>query len=321
MKALVTGATGFIGSHLVEELIRKGYRVGCLARKTSNLKWIEGFDVNILYGDCEDEGSLRQIPSDTDIVFHLAGLTKARRDEDFFCVNEKGTENLLRVVSSGLPGLKRFVYLSSLAAVGPSKDGEPVNETSETRPVSSYGKSKLAGEDAVAKYRNSVPATIIRPPAVYGPRDRDFYVLFKMLKKGFYPYWGKCYYSLLYVDDLIRGLILASEEKEAAGEVYFLSDGKVYSNEDLVGEIAGVLGSRITKVRIPKPFVTFLAKVNEKVSKNVSIVSGDRLNDIKYSNWTCDSSKAGKQLKFIPKVTIKEGIKWTADWYRIHQWL
>jgi nucleoside-diphosphate-sugar epimerase len=321
MKALVTGATGFIGSHLVEELIKKGYEVSCLARKTSKLKWIEGFDVDILYGDCEDEVSLRQIPSDTDIVFHLAGVTKARKDEDFFCVNERGTENLLRAVSSQVPGLKRFVYLSSLAAVGPSRNGVPMDETSEANPVSSYGKSKLAGENAVAKYRSSLPATIIRPPAVYGPRDKDFYILFKMLKKGFYPYWGKCYYSLLYVDDLVRGLMVASEEEEAEGEVYFLSDGRVYSNEDLVTEIACVLGTRITKVRVPKPLMTFLARANERLSKDVSVVSGDRLNDIKYSNWTCDSSKAGKDLKFIPKVTIKEGIKWTADWYRIHQWL
>jgi nucleoside-diphosphate-sugar epimerase len=321
MKALVTGATGFIGSHLVEELIKKGFEVSCLVRRTSNLKWIEAFDVDVLYGDCEDEVSLRQIPSDTDIVFHLAGVTKARKDEDFFCVNGKGTENLLRAVSSQAPGLKRFVYLSSLAAVGPSRNGIPVNETSETNPVSSYGKSKLAGENAVAKYRHSVPATIIRPPAVYGPRDKDFYILFKMLKKGFYPYWGKCYYSLLYVDDLVRGLMLASEEEEAEGEVYFLSDGRVYSNEELTGEIACVLGTRITKVRIPKPFMMFLARANERLSRDVSVISGDRLNDIKYSNWTCDSSKAGKDLKFIPKVTIKEGIKWTADWYRIHQWL
>lgn len=321
MKALVTGATGFIGSHLVEELVKRGYGITCLARKTSNLKWIEGLKVDILYGDCEDGGSLKQLPADLDVVFHLAGLTKARRDEEFFCVNCQGTENLLKAMSERVPGLKRFVYLSSLAAAGPSRNGSPVNETSEVRPVSSYGKSKLAGEDAVAKYRDRIPATIIRPPAVYGPRDRDFYVLFRMLKKGFYPHWGKCYYSLLYVDDLIRGLIMAAEKKEAEGGVYFLSDGRVYSNEELVNEITDALGTRVVKIRIPKPVMTLLARLNERLSRKASIVSGDRINDFKYPNWTCDSSKAGTDLKFIPKVAIKEGIKWTADWYRIHQWL
>lgn len=321
MKALVTGATGFIGSHLVEELVKRGYRVTCLVRKTSNLKWIEGLDADILYGDCENEESLRRLPSDLDIVFHLAGLTKARRDEDFFRVNGKGTENVLRAVTGQAAGLKRFVYLSSLAAVGPSRNGAPVNEDLAERPVSSYGKSKLAGEEAVVKYRDSIPATIIRPPAVYGPRDKDFYVLFRMLKKGFYPHWGKCYYSLLYVDDLVRGLIVAAEDREAEGSKYFLSDGKVYSNEDIVDEITDSLGARIMKVRIPRPIMTLLAGLNDRLSKKVSIISGDRINDFKYSNWTCDSSKAAKDLGFIPKVSLKEGIKWTADWYRIHQWL
>lgn len=321
MKALVTGATGFIGSHLVEELIKRGYLVTCLARKTSNLKWIEGLKADILFGDCEDEGSLNQLPADLDIVFHLAGLTKARRDKDFFCVNGRGTENLLKTVLVRVPGLKRFVYLSSLAAAGPSRNGLPVDEASETRPVSSYGRSKLAGEESVARYGDRIPATIIRPPAVYGPRDRDFCVLFKMLKKGFYPHWGKCYYSLLYVDDLIRGLMMAAEEKDAEGGTYFLSDGNVHSDEELVDEITSALGARVVKMRVPKPIMTLLARLNDRLSRKVSIISGDRINDIKYSNWTCDSSKAEKDFKFIPKVTIKEGIKWTADWYRIHQWL
>ena len=321
MKALVTGATGFIGSHLVEELIKKGYGVTCLVRKTSHLKWIEGLEVDILYGDCEDGDSLRQIPPDLDYVFHLAGLTKARRDEDFFCVNVKGTENLLRAVSARAPGVKRFIHLSSLAAAGPSRNGSPLDESSEPRPVSSYGKSKLESEGVIMRHRNALPVTIIRPPAVYGPRDRDFSVLFKMLKKGFYPYWGKCYYSLLYVDDLVRGVIMAAEEKDAEGGMYFLSDGKIYSNEDIVNEIANVLDAKIMKMRIPRPLMTVLVKISEKMGRGASIINQDKLKELNYFHWTCDSSKAEKDFRFVPKVSIKEGIKWTADWYRIHQWL
>ncbi|MCL5024346.1 MAG: NAD-dependent epimerase/dehydratase family protein [Nitrospirae bacterium] len=321
MKALVTGATGFIGSHLVEELIKKGYDVTCLVRKTSNLKWIEGLKVALLYGDCGDEGSLARIPSDLSYVFHLAGLTKAREEGDFFCVNTKGTENLLMSVSVKAKGMKRFIHLSSLAAAGPSRNGASLDETCEPKPVSSYGKSKLESEGAIMRFKGALPATIIRPPAVYGPRDKDFHVLFKILKKGFYPHWGKCYYSLLYVDDLVRGLIMAAEEKEAEGGIYFLSDGNVYSNEDIANEIVKVLDSRAVKIRIPTAFMSLLAKVNERVSKDVSIISRDRLKDMKYTHWTCDPSKARKDFRFVPKVTIKEGIKWTADWYRIHQWL
>ena len=288
MKALVTGATGFIGSHLVDELIKKGYEVACLARKTSNLKWIEGLDITVLYGDCEDEESLKDIPSDAQYIFHLAGLTKAKNDEDFFCVNVKGTENLLKAVSERMPGLKRFVYLSSLSATGPSENGTPVNETSESRPVSSYGRSKLGGEGMVAKYRDSIPSTIIRPPAVYGPRDKDFHVLFKMLKKGFYPYWGKCYYSLLYVDDLIRGLIMAAEGQETEGGIYFLSDGKVYSNEDIVNEISSVLEAKIVKLRIPKPLMSVLVGIGEKLGKESSIINRDKLKELNCFHWVCN---------------------------------
>jgi nucleoside-diphosphate-sugar epimerase len=321
MKALVTGATGFIGSHLVEELIKKGYDVTCLVRKTSNLRWIEGHEVTLFRGDCEDEGSLAHLPPDFDYIFHIAGLTKAQREKDFFCVNVKGTENLLRAVSAKGKGIRRFIHLSSLSAAGPSRNGAPVNEASEPGPVSSYGKSKLESEGAIMRYRDRIPVTIVRPPAVYGPRDRDFYVLFKMLKKGFYPYLGKCYYSLLYVDDLIRGLVMAAEEKEAEGGVYFLSDGKVYSNEDIVNEISGVLGTRIVKVRMPRPLMAVLVGITERLGRGSSIINRDKLRELNCVHWTCDSSKAAKDFKFVPKVTIKEGIKWTADWYRIHQWL
>lgn len=322
MKALVTGASGFIGSHLVEELTRKGYDVTCLVRQTSSLKWIEGLDVKLLCGDCEDPDSLRRIPGDFDYVFHLAGLTKAPREEDFFRANVKGTENLLKAVSEKDNRVKRFIHLSSLAAAGPSMNGAPRTESSEPEPVSSYGKSKLESEGVIMRLKKDFPVTIIRPPAVYGPRDRDFYVLFRMLKRGFYPYWGKCYYSLLYVDDLVKGLVSAAEAKETEGGVYFLSDGSVYSNEDIVKEIAKVLGTRtVMRIRIPKPVLAVLVGIGKKMVKGTSIINRDKLRELKYIRWTCDSSKAGKDFGFVPKVSLKEGIKWTADWYRIHQWL
>lgn len=321
MKALVTGATGFIGSHLAEELVKKGYGVTCLVRKTSSHKWIEGLKADILYGDCEDSDSLTQIPPDLDYVFHVAGLTKARRDEEFFCVNVTGTENLVKAVAAKSPGLKRFVHLSSLSAAGPSRDGSPLTEASEPKPVSSYGRSKLESEGVIMRHRNALPVTIIRPPAVYGPRDRDFFVLFNMIKKGFYPYWGKCYYSLLYVDDLVRGVIMAAEGRDAEGGTFFLSDGRVYSNEDIVNEIASVFDTKVMKLRIPLPVLSVLVNVGEKLSKGATIINKDKLKELSYFHWTCDSSKAGKDFRFVPKVSIKEGIKWTADWYRIHQWL
>lgn len=320
MKALVTGATGFIGSHLVEELVKRGYDVTCLVRKTSNLRWLDGLKVNLVYGDCE-VGSLEDIPNDIEYVYHLAGLTKARREADFFCVNAKGTENLLKSLTSRSRRLKRFLYLSSLAAVGPSEDGSPVKEDVKPRPVSAYGKSKLEGELITLRYLNEVPVTIIRPPAVYGPRDQDLLVFLRILKRGFYPYWGKCYYSMLYVDDLVRGMILAAEDDAAVGEIYFLSDGGVYSNDDIASEIIQVINSKVMKVRVPISLMSLLIGLSGVFGKKASIINRDKLREIRYSHWVCDSKKAQNELGFRPKVMIKEGLKWTADWYRIHQWL
>lgn len=321
MKALVTGATGFIGSHLTEKLIEQGYAVTCLVRKTSNRRWIEGLDINIVFGDCEDEESLAGIPQDMDYVFHLAGLTKAKKDEDLYCANVKGTENLIRAVLTRTPALKKFVFMSSLAAAGPSMDGLSVNEDSEAHPVSNYGKSKLQAERIVTGQDKTLPATILRPPAVYGPRDRDFYVLFKMLKKGFYPDWGKCYYSMLYVDDLVNGIIAAAEAEDAAGKTYFLTDGRIYNSIELVSEIAKALDRRVLRIRIPKPVMTAITNISERLGDRVSIINRDKLRELKHTHWICDSSKAERELGFMPKVHIKEGMKWTADWYRINQWL
>lgn len=321
MKALVTGATGFIGSHLVEELVKSGYSVTCLVRKTSNQRWIEGLDTTIFYGDCEDASSLSSLASDFDYIFHAAGLTKARREEDFFCANVKGTENLLKAVSARRGQLKRFVYLSSLAAIGPSSDGGPVTETAEPKPVSSYGRSKLLGEELVLKFRGKLPVSIIRPPAVYGPRDKDFFVLFKMLKKGFYPYYGKCYYSMVYVEDLVRGLITVAEAESAEGGVYFLSDGRVHSNSEIINEILEAMNTRAFKVRIPKQLMSLFVKLGELAGGGLSILNQDKLRELRHSHWICSSAKAEKEAGFITKVAIKEGIRWTADWYKIHQWL
>ncbi|MDI6743940.1 MAG: NAD-dependent epimerase/dehydratase family protein [Thermodesulfovibrionales bacterium] len=321
MKTLVTGATGFIGSHLVEELLKRGHNVTCLVRKTSNLQWIDGLNVRVIYGDCAIKESLLNTVADFDYIFHLAGLTKAVNEKDFFSVNALGTENLVSDVIEKNPDIKRFVYLSSLAAAGPSHNSSPLKETDEPNPVSAYGRSKLEGERIVMRHKNTIPVTIIRPPAVYGPRDKDIYILFKLLKKGISLCWGKCYYSLLYVDDLVKGTMLSAESKTAEGEIFYLSDGRIYSNEEITEAIASTLGSKPVRLRIPRSLMPMLASIGQKLGNQSNIINKDKIRELQQSYWTCDSTKSRNELGFIPNVGIKEGVKWTADWYRIHQWL
>lgn len=320
MKALVTGATGFIGSHLTAALIRQGFDVVCLVRNTSSLKYLEGLNIKTVNGDCTDMESLSVAVKDVDYIFHLAGLTKAYSEKDYYNVNVKGTENIIKATIENNPGIKRFFYLSSLAAVGPSYDGKPLNEDCEQRPVSLYGRTKLEGEKIVYGNRGNLPVTIVRPPAVYGPRDRDLLVFFKMVKSGVIPYWGKCYYSFLYVDDLINGIILAALSEESAGEIFFMTDGNIYSSDDIIEAISDALQKRPVRLSVPKFVMPALGFIAEK-AKGLSIISTDRLRDMKYSHWICDTSKAMNRLKFKPEVKIKEGARWTADWYRINQWL
>lgn len=319
MKALVTGATGFIGSHLCEELIKRGYSVTCLVRDTSKLKWIENLDLTFVRGDCTDSESLLDVVHDFDYVLHLAGLTKSCSDDAFFSINAQGTENLIEAVAKKNPQLKRFVYISSLSAAGPSKNGTPLDEQTLPSPVSNYGKSKLEGEKALLQYKDTIPITILRPAAVYGPRDRDFLVLFKMIKKGIFPDWGKSYYSFLYIDDLVQGIILCAESKEAEGKTYFLSENSSHSNEEVMNVISSVLNAKAMRLKIPKFVIPFCSFIGEKT--NTGIINKDKMKEFIHSHWICNAGKVKEEIGFLPRVVIRKGMKWTADWYRIHKWL
>ncbi len=319
MKALVTGGTGFVGSHLVEALLKEGFEVHCLVRNISNKKWLDGLDVFFIEGDCCNRASLEKIRN-FDYIFHLAGLTKASSWQEFYTANVIGTENIVDVALKNNPGLKRFILLSSLAAAGPCEDGIPKCEDSPATPVSAYGRSKLMGEEVLLKFRDKIPFTILRPTGVYGPRDRDFYLFFKMINIGILPYFGKSYYTLIYIDDLIKGIILAAKSKEAEGKTYFLADGEVSTSDEIVSVIAESLQKRPIRIRIPRNIMPLIGRVASKIAKN-SIINNDKLIELKYTYWLCDISRARNELGFAPKVNIREGMKWTANWYRIHKWL
>ncbi len=320
MKVLITGGTGFIGSHLVEALLKEKADVFCIVRNPSKLRFLEGLPVKIIQADCSDKGSLKKIDWNFDYIFNLSGITKALHPEEFFIANYIGTKNLVEIALEKNPNLRRFVHVSSLAAVGPCKNGTPVDEQREPCPVSKYGKSKLLGEQAVEALKKSLPITIIRPPAVYGPRDRDFLTFFKMIKAGIVMYLTEGNYSIIYVDDLINGIILASRHENALGETFFISNREPSSTTEIISAISDALKKKPLKVKIPKQIGGFFIGVFQKIDKK-SIINSDKLAELLEPCWVCSTQKAEHLLGFNTKTNLKEGMEWTARWYKDNQWL
>jgi len=324
MKALITGATGFIGSHLAEKLLKKGFQVTCLTRNASSPGWLEGLDIKLVQGDCTDKDSLYNCVNGHDYIFHLSGLIKTSSKNDFYTVNTKGARNIINVIAEKNPDIKRLVYLSSLSAFGPKVNDIIPSEGQKPHPVSDYGNSKLDAEHAILGYSDRIPISILRPSAVYGPRDREVFTLFKLIKRGLLPHWGSGHTSLVYIDDLIEAIILAVEKNNAIGETYFISDGEIYSNEMITDEIASVLRSRPFKIKVSPGVLQTIGFFSERISKIIgksTIINRDKIKELMFADWVCDITKAKNNLCFKPRVGIKEGIKWTADWYKIHKWL
>jgi nucleoside-diphosphate-sugar epimerase len=333
-KALVTGANGFVGSHLVEGLLSKGYHVICLVRKTSNLRWLSGLNVEYVYADISEKESLsreagssgKNVLNDVDFVFHVAGLTKAKSKEEYFKANYEGTKNLLEAYVENNQQIKRFVYISSQAAVGPGKDDQPLDETAPCNPVTDYGKSKLEGEKIVLEFSSKLPVTIIRPPAVYGPRDSDILSFFKVANYGFKTFFGKgeSYLSLCYIEDLINGIILAAESPKATGQIYFIADDQIYSWKEAFRIVAKVLNKKTITLKIPKVFLYAIAFVSENVARLLgkpTVINVQKVREITQKYWLCDVSKAKRELGFSPQYPLEEGAKKTVRWYKEKGWL
>lgn len=320
MKALVTGATGFIGSTLTEHLVRRGWDVLCLVRQSSDLAWIRHLGVRFLHADLLEPSSYAEAIADRAYVFHVAGLTKSSSPAAYYAANEATARTVAETALLRCRHLERFVMLSSLAAIGPSRDGTPVTEESEPAPVSDYGRSKLAGERAVLALRSRMPVTVIRPPGVYGPKDRDFYLLFKAVSRRIVPSWGSGRYSLLYAGDLAEGVINASEHPAAVGETFFLAHPDIATDDDIIRALSAAIGRRPMKIRIHRSLLPLIARLAQKVDKK-GIMNLDRAQDFRYSDWTCSTRKAEHLIGFRAVTALREGMQWTADWYRTHQWL
>lgn len=325
MKVLVTGSTGFIGSHLVEALVRCDYEVLCLVRKTSNLQWLANLPVKHVYGNLLDKQSIFPLVEGVDFIYHLAGATKSPDREGYYEANFVATKNLIQIVNKVNPHLRRFVHISSLAAVGPSHNGGLVTEDTSCRPITDYGRSKLKGEEEVRQYFRDLPITIIRPPVVYGPRDRDLYLYFRTISQGIKPLLGsRKQLSIIHVHDLVEGLIQAAENPAAVGKIYFLSNDESCTMEYLSELVRASVKGNVITLRIPDTLVYFLAVVSEYwalIRGRPTIFNRQKALEIAQRAWVCDNSRAKEELGFRARTSIESGIRQTAEWYFQNKWL
>lgn len=315
-----------MGTHIAEALIKKGYSVSILARKTSKLANLDFSGYQIAPGSLDDPVSLHKAVQGQDYVFHSAGLIRARTKEEFFEVNHLGTKKLLEAVARENPNLSRFVYVSSAAAAGPPTDGRPKKETDECTPITPYGESKWEGEIETLKYRDVFPVTIIRPPAIYGPKDKGMFTMFKLASMGFYPLIGRgdSFVNVVCALDLAEGMIRSAEEPKAAGEIFFLAEKKIYSWREAGQTFTSACGKKGRALRIPKWFLFTAAGVNEFFSNlfgQPALISRGKAMDLSQKHWTCDVSKAEQTFGYKTNHPLPEGAKLTFDWYKKAGWL
>lgn len=325
MKTLIAGATGFVGSRLTEMLVERGAEATCLVRKTSDLRWIENLPVRRVVGDLSQPEALKAAMEGQERVFHLAAVLKAPSLQVFDAVNRQGTVNAMRAWAQYGDTSGRFVYCSSLAAAGPTQRGRRIDETHPPRPISDYGKTKLAGEEAVRELAGGrLSYAIVRPSAVYGPRDTDIRIFFRLIRNGAAPRLGggDREIDIVYVDDLAEALILASERPEAHRQTYFVNDGGTHTWESMSDGIAAALGVRPLKIPIPTALAALAARASELLSMGGKTPAFNRqkLNEMKQEAWICDASKARRELGFEPKMNAADGFALTARWYEEHGW-
>jgi nucleoside-diphosphate-sugar epimerase len=328
MRTLVTGATGFIGGILIEHLLtqqKADGRVYCLVRSTSSLVWLENLPIEFVRGDLFADEALGAVLPEITHVIHFAGVTKARTEQEYFRANGEATRHLLEVCSRHAKKLQRFVYVSSLAAAGPSPDGQLITEDQPAWPVSIYGRSKLAGEKACQEFRQELPITIVRPPIVYGPREKDVYQYFKQVKMGLRLRLGRRErkFSLIHVDDLVNGILIACEHPRAVGETYFMANPQPYDWDEFGQAIAAVMQRRTISLTVPEWIVPAIAAVSEFAAKftgKPALLNFDKVEEMRQRYWVCSSEKAKQQLGFVPALSTRKVAK-TWQWYRENKWL
>lgn len=331
--ALVTGASGFIGGHLVHALADSGAEITCLVRETSDCSQLAEFNPRLVYGDVTDADSVEHAFDGVDVVYHLAGATKSLRRRDLERINREGARNVAQACAnqSNPPTL---IHVSSLAAGGPGVAGRPRIEADGTHPVSNYGQSKLAGEQAVRVLADDIPLTIIRPPIVLGEADRDGLNMFGSIARWnlhMVPGMTDERFSVIHGDDLAQAMILASVhgsrarvDSQCAG-VYYVAADETPTYAELGQMIGRAVGQEhVHVIRSPKTAVWAIAAVNELASQlrgQPHILGIDKAREATAGSWTCDDAALRRDTGFAPAYSLQERIEQTALWYARQGWL
>lgn len=324
--SVVTGASGFVGSNVVDKLLAEGHEVRCILRGSSSTRWLENKPVEIFDCGLFDKEALKKILKDADYLFHIAGVVKAKDEKDYLKGNVETTRVLLDVLCEVNPDIQKVVVVSSLTACGPSLDGKPVTEETPEHPITRYGKSKYAQEQLAKKYMDKLPITIIRPPAVFGERDTEIYLFFKMYKQGLMGLIGldKKELSLVHVEDLVNGIFLSAISEKAIGQTYFIGTEQYYDWEQIGKVSHRAIGKKAFTIKIPHFLVYTVAAVAQFLalfSSRAATFNLEKARDFVQKAWTCDVSKAVRDLGYHQTVSLEEGIKRTVDWYREMKWL
>ena len=331
MKILITGASGFIGSFIVEEALRQGFDTWAAVRKSSSRAYLQDERINFIELNLSSKEQLVSQLRDQafDYVVHAAGVTKCLNKADFRRINTEGTKNLVdALLEVGMP-LKRFVFISSLSIFGAIKEQQPYDEIRETdtpQPNTAYGKSKLEAEQYLATLGARLPYIILRPTGVYGPREKDYFIMAKSIQQhsDFAVGYKRQDITFVYVQDVVQAVFLALTRGEN-GRKFFLSDGQVYQSttfSDLIHEELG----RPWWIRITAPVwvlrvITFFGEYVGRLTGKVTALNNDKFNILKQRNWRCDIQPAIDELGFQPHYDLKQGVKETIKWYKDNKWL
>ncbi|WP_207431797.1 NAD-dependent epimerase/dehydratase family protein [Sabulibacter ruber] len=325
-RVLITGASGFVGYHLVEAAVNAGLEVYAAVRPSSEVDHLKAFPIQYTQLDFSSVAALQQELEEKQYAYivHAAGITKAKEAQEYNRVNAEYTRNLaLAAVQAAIP-LKKFVFISSLAALGPIsyQEKSPITEESNARPVTNYGKSKLLAEQYLAEIRN-LPLVVLRPTAVYGPREKDIFILFSTISKGLDPYIGKGKQrlSFVYVKDLAKAVMQALESG-VTGTSYNISDGRSYDRYALADVTKRALRKRALRFHLPLGLVKGMATLSELFAgSKTPTLNREKISELIAENWNCSIARIQQDLHYTPEYDLEKGLTHTLQWYKANKWL